>query len=570
MAIVDVVSERSDVQMQSAREEKRKAAKRGAKTVRDEVKNVLREVAPAVGTLAFRSQRGQDAFRMAMQTEPGSVVSGERREKRKLPHGLTMPTYDSARKQRVETKAELAARTDVVYIAKDDAGNFVELGVCPENDADLVGVCFDLLAQFETALDLDERSGQLQPAPVLAPGSDPPPLHLQIVVGSDGVDNVVGCLARVLDRRKLLYKRGRSRLLRVLLAWTPQSAIRKLAFMRNAQLSKLVNARCVEQRCVAIVELSCAVTTWRLRLSVQCMAAMPSIETCLVSVQPRSSDRSVSSSYPTARWSRWCWITRGPSWRHSISSTAARSNTAASPTWLTLSRIFTRKLPKRAFIHFQPWLLATTRLSLQSSGNAPVGLNWTASYQLSVTTIGSAWSGCLPMSACSTASFTLDYSRSPLAAALGSHWMTCGAVCRFCTLGQVRCVMCALMARLSDLVFVGWSAVAKAICAAAIASPVEDASSTSVELTAVQRCCLVFVSAATNALCDIIAAQLSDAQREKLPRNSLLFRASLYKHTPAHLVTQVRVSACVAFVVFTSCSDAGVQRPNERPTGGMG
>lgn len=255
MAIVDVVSERSDVQMQSAREEKRKAAKRGAKTVRDEVKNVLREVAPAVGTLAFRSQRGQDAFRMAMQTEPGSVVSGERREKRKLPHGLTMPTYDSARKQRVETKAELAARTDVVYIAKDDAGNFVELDVCPENDADLVGVCFDLLAQFETALDLDERSGQLQPAPVLAPGSDPPPLHLQIVVGSDGVDNVLGCLARVLDRRKLLFKRGRSRLLRVLLAWTPQSAIRKLAFMRNAQLSKLVNARCVEQRCVAIVEL---------------------------------------------------------------------------------------------------------------------------------------------------------------------------------------------------------------------------------------------------------------------------------------------------------------------------
>lgn len=260
LAVVHVVSVDSDVLMQARRDSSTKSAKRGAQAVRDRVQNVLCEVFPSVGSVAFASQRGQDALRLAMETEPGTAMAGERRRKRKLPHGLTLGGPNTVRKQRADSKRQLQEREDVQYITKQ-GDNFVASAQCPQNDRDLHGVAFDLVAQFTRALDLDERAGELQPAREIEPGSEPQRLQLGLVIGSDGVspsnDSILACLLRVLDPQRALFRRGHSRVLRVLLVWSKQAAIRGLAFIRNAQLSNLIHSRCVRLRGIVERWLSC-------------------------------------------------------------------------------------------------------------------------------------------------------------------------------------------------------------------------------------------------------------------------------------------------------------------------
>lgn len=84
-------------------------------------------------------------------------------------------------------------------------------------------------------------------------------------------------------------------------------------------------------------------------------------------------------------------------------------------------------------------------------------------------------------------------------------------------------------------------------------------------LSPVQRCCLAFVAAACNALCDLLVASLSEEQRATIPSGSLLLNPSLYKHTPAHLLYQVR--CFLAALLFhsaqrvVSCAVDTVQGP---------
>lgn len=70
------------------------------------------------------------------------------------------------------------------------------------------------------------------------------------------------------------------------------------------------------------------------------------------------------------------------------------------------------------------------------------------------------------------------------------------------------------------------------------------------EMTPLQQGCLGFAAAACHAVCDLIIELMSDEQKAKLRDDSLLLHPSLFKHTPAHLLSQVRMTSCVCALVL--------------------
>lgn len=113
---------------------------------------------------------------------------------------------------------------------------------CPADDAALVGLLFDLRSQLQRALQLDKNCGMLVSS---RPHSGT--AQFELVLGEDGItpaiEHVLCIGVRLLDPRRVLFKAGHSRFLRLVVAWVSESGIRDVSLHRNGAVSKLVNER---------------------------------------------------------------------------------------------------------------------------------------------------------------------------------------------------------------------------------------------------------------------------------------------------------------------------------------
>jgi hypothetical protein len=221
---------------------------KAARQTRNEIKTVLHEVVPRLESVAFRSQAGMEALRIAMSLQPISAeqpADGQagRRAKRKLVYGVTMPAAPPVRRQRQQTADELAQRTDILYVIRAPEGGLAAVAECPAEDSLMVGVVFDLHAQLRVALELDAKHGRLVASRAHAGSAE-----FEVLLGEDGIcpsiEHVLCVAVRLLDPARALFADGHSRMLRLLVAWLPESGVREVAHIRNRALSKLVNDRC--------------------------------------------------------------------------------------------------------------------------------------------------------------------------------------------------------------------------------------------------------------------------------------------------------------------------------------
>ena len=222
----------------------RRAKTTAAQQVVGAIGSVFSEVVPRIEAIAFKSQAGMEALRVASSLEP---VSGEesksgRRGKRKLSFGQSMPSAPTVRKQRQQSLAELKARDDIQYFVRSDADEIELVANLPADVAKLSGMVFDLHAQLRLVLELDRKTGQLNEHRPRSGTS-----RFELLLGQDGItpaiEHVLCVAVRVLDRQRVLWKRGYSRMIRLLVAWLPESGVRDVACARNTALSKLINER---------------------------------------------------------------------------------------------------------------------------------------------------------------------------------------------------------------------------------------------------------------------------------------------------------------------------------------
>lgn len=222
-----------------------KAKRSAARQARSAVKGVLHEVLPRLDSV-FKSQSGMDGLRLALSLQPITVEPAEgqceRRRKRKLPHGLTMPAAPTVRVQRRRAAEELRNRADIAYLIRGHDGELQAVDECPADDAALVGLLFDLRSQLQRALQLDKNCGMLVSS---RPHSGT--AQFELVLGEDGItpaiEHVLCIGVRLLDPRRVLFKAGHSRFLRLVVAWVSESGIRDVSLHRNGAVSKLVNER---------------------------------------------------------------------------------------------------------------------------------------------------------------------------------------------------------------------------------------------------------------------------------------------------------------------------------------
>lgn len=68
------------------------------------------------------------------------------------------------------------------------------------------------------------------------------------LVGADVVtpvnEAVMGCGLRLLDPSRDVFPEGASEMLRLIVLWGPESALKDVAVLRNQKLSAIVNRRC--------------------------------------------------------------------------------------------------------------------------------------------------------------------------------------------------------------------------------------------------------------------------------------------------------------------------------------
>lgn len=277
---------------QRQQRERRADVRHGAKQVANGLKTTFDEVFPALDSTAFKSQRGQNALRLAMQSPapvpapapapaaaPAAAAAAEapagereekqkrtRRSKRVLFDNVKLPTPPSIPAQRARRADDLRQRSDVRYLIRDEHDRVVDVGSCPQDAAQLVGLVFDLRQQFKRALDLDAKAGELvEGAAIDARG--PNEIELECVLDEDGATpckrSVFAVIVRVLDRNKLVWRSGHSRVLRLLLAFLPESGVRDVAAIRNRVLSDFVHHRFVARCCRLLLILfwfCCSVT----------------------------------------------------------------------------------------------------------------------------------------------------------------------------------------------------------------------------------------------------------------------------------------------------------------------
>ena len=220
-----------------------KAKRSGARDVHGAVQGVLREVVPRLDSVAFKAKSGMEALRIGTVLEPvGSGERPERRPKRTLPHGLTMPSAQPVKTLRKLAMAEIRSRVDLSYIVKSAVGGFRIDGQLPL-PGELVGMVFDLLAQLKLSLELDSKQRRLVPAA----DRKTTDIQFRVLLGEDGITPAVSSVVcvgiRLLDPDRLLFAAGHSRFLRLLVACLPESGIRDVAAFRNHALSQFLNSR---------------------------------------------------------------------------------------------------------------------------------------------------------------------------------------------------------------------------------------------------------------------------------------------------------------------------------------
>jgi hypothetical protein len=221
------------------------AKRSAARQVRNGVRDVLHEVTPLVESLAFKSQEGMEAHRVATTLRPRGEApsSNERRPKRRLPHGVTMPSAPTVKSQRRRTEQELVARTDICYLITAPNGVVQSTPERPAN-SDLLGMMFDLRSQFRFALKLDRQCRALVDADNREHTGN---VTFDVILGEDGVtpavESVLCVAVRVLDPARVLFAAGHSRMLRLLIAWLPESGVRDVSALRNRALSQFLESR---------------------------------------------------------------------------------------------------------------------------------------------------------------------------------------------------------------------------------------------------------------------------------------------------------------------------------------
>lgn len=261
-------------QLQKQQASARLADKRhGAKQVQQQVQSVLHEVTPKLDSISFVSQAALNAFRMALHEpvsqQPAAAAAAAappaadeakrkpRRRKRRLFGGVTMPVPPSIPKLREQRAQELQARADIKYIVADEQNNMRTLPAPPVDDRALVGLVFDVRAQFRRALELDRIAGELVEITGDGEEAKAQELELEVVMGEDGVcphkQSLLCVVLRVLDPGCRVFRSGVSRTLHVLMAWLPESGIRDVAAIRNRALSDFLNDRYTRSsRCYSI------------------------------------------------------------------------------------------------------------------------------------------------------------------------------------------------------------------------------------------------------------------------------------------------------------------------------